>query len=137
MNRSTIPYLILVAGVIVASTASITVITHDEAYTSKCSFFDGEPVGRRVGYAGKRVHRGLFRTASGMRVNADINAAYNQYLSPTLVTVAILGEPLGSAAMALVIFRQTLQPLQLVGGAILLTGIIVATLAERRATPSA
>lgn len=60
-----------------------------------------------------------------------------KYLSPTLVTVAILGEPLGSAAMALVIFRQTLQPLQLVGGAILLTGIIVATLAERRATPSA
>lgn len=59
-----------------------------------------------------------------------------KYVSPTLVTVAILGEPLGSAGMALVIFHQTLQPLQLVGGAILLTGIIVATLAERRATPS-
>jgi len=64
-----------------AELVGITVITHDEAYTSKCSFFDGEPVGRRVGYAGTRVHRGLFRTASGMRVNADINAAYNQIVN--------------------------------------------------------
>jgi putative transposase len=61
-----------------AELVGITVITHDEAYTSKCSFFDGEPVGKRSTYAGKRVHRGLFRTASGRRVNADINAAYNQ-----------------------------------------------------------
>jgi len=58
-----------------------------------------------------------------------------KYLSPTLVTVAILGEPLGSAGMALVIFHQTLQPFQLLGGAILLTGIVVATLAERWARP--
>lgn len=60
-----------------------------------------------------------------------------KYLSPTLVTVAILGEPLGSAALALVIFHQPLQPLQLVGGAVLLVGIAVATLAERRAPPPA
>jgi putative transposase len=61
-----------------AELVGITVLTHDEAYTSKCSFFDGEPVGKRTTYAGKRIHRGLFRTASGRRVNADINAAYNQ-----------------------------------------------------------
>lgn len=63
-----------------------------------------------------------------------------KYLSPTLVTVAILGEPIGSATLALVIFRQPLLPLQLVGGAVLLLGIAVATLAERRApqpTPEA
>jgi len=56
-----------------------------------------------------------------------------KYLSPTLVTVAILGEPLGSTVLALVIFHQPLQPLQLLGGAVLLGGIAVATLAERRA----
>ena len=61
-----------------AELVGITVITHDEAYTSKCSFFDAEPVGKHRSYAGKRVRRGLFRTASGQRVNADINAAYNQ-----------------------------------------------------------
>jgi drug/metabolite transporter (DMT)-like permease len=54
-----------------------------------------------------------------------------KYLSPTLVTVAILGEPIGSAAMALALFQQPLQPLQLVGGGVLLVGIAVATLAER------
>ena len=61
-----------------AELVGITVITHDEAYTSKCSFFDHELVGKRTTYAGKRIHRDLFRTASGQRVNADINAAYNQ-----------------------------------------------------------
>jgi drug/metabolite transporter (DMT)-like permease len=55
-----------------------------------------------------------------------------KYLSPTLVTVAILGEPIGSAALALAIFHQPLQLLQLVGGGVLLAGIVVATLAERR-----
>ncbi|NTW04385.1 MAG: DMT family transporter [Oscillochloris sp.] len=53
-----------------------------------------------------------------------------KYLSPTLVTVAILGEPIGSAAMALMLFKQPLMPLQLAGGAVLLLGIAVATLAE-------
>jgi putative transposase len=64
-----------------AKLVGITVSTHDEAYTSKCSFFDGEPVGKRSTYAGKRIHRGLLRTASGRRVNADINAAYNQIIN--------------------------------------------------------
>lgn len=56
-----------------------------------------------------------------------------KYLSPTMVTVAILGEPIGSALMALAIFHQPLHPLQLVGGAVLLAGIAVATLSESRA----
>jgi drug/metabolite transporter (DMT)-like permease len=55
-----------------------------------------------------------------------------KYLSATLVTVAILGEPIGAALLAIVIFDQTLQPLQVLGGALLLGGIAVTTLAERR-----
>lgn len=55
-----------------------------------------------------------------------------KYLSATLVTVGILGEPIGSAIMAFVILRQPVQPLQLLGGAVLLIGIAVAALAERQ-----
>lgn len=61
-----------------AELVGIRVISHPEPYTSKCSFFDGERVGKRESYAGKRVRRGLFRTASGRLVHADVNAAYNQ-----------------------------------------------------------
>jgi putative transposase len=61
-----------------AELVGIRVNTHPEPYTSKCSFFDGEPVGKRDAYVGRRVRRGLFRTASGRLVHADVNAAYNQ-----------------------------------------------------------
>ena len=54
-----------------------------------------------------------------------------KYLSATFVTVAILGEPIGSAVLAVLLLDQLVQPLQLLGGAVLLVGIAVATLAER------
>ncbi len=60
-----------------AHLAGISVIEVDEAYTSACSFVDGEPVGRRANYCGRRVKRGLFRTGTGKHVNADVNAALN------------------------------------------------------------
>ncbi len=49
----------------------------EESYTSKCSFLDNELSQKRVKYQGKRVHRGLFRSATGVLINADVNAAYN------------------------------------------------------------
>jgi len=61
-----------------------------------------------------------------------------KYLSATFVTVSILGEPIGSAIFALWLLPdQSLKPLQLVGGAILLVGIAVTTLAERHVQPAA
>jgi len=57
--------------------AGIIVILREESYTSKCSFFDNEPVRKHKKYLGKRMHRGLFRTAAGSIVNADINGAAN------------------------------------------------------------
>ena len=60
-----------------------------------------------------------------------------RYLSATFITVAILGEPIGSAALAYILLQQTVQPLQLVGGGVLLAGIVVATLAERQASQPA
>ncbi len=48
-----------------------------EKYTSKCSFLDNEFPQARKKYAGRRVTRGLFRSAQGHLINADVNAAYN------------------------------------------------------------
>ncbi len=49
----------------------------EESYTSKCSFLDNEFPQKQTKYKGKRVHRGLFRSATGVLINADVNAAYN------------------------------------------------------------
>jgi drug/metabolite transporter (DMT)-like permease len=56
-----------------------------------------------------------------------------RYVSATLVTVSILGEPIGSALLAFLILQQPIQGLQLLGAGVLLAGIAVTTLAERRA----
>jgi putative transposase len=50
-----------------------------ENYTSKCSALDLEEIGKHEdhAYAGKRVFRGMFRTAFGILINADVNGALN------------------------------------------------------------
>ena len=55
----------------------------EESYTSKCSFLDNEPARKHHKYLGRRV-RGLFYSAQGILINADINAAFN---------ILILSEP--------------------------------------------
>jgi putative transposase len=60
-----------------ARLVGILVIVAEESYTSKCSFLDKEPIGKREIYAGRRVTRGLFRSKDGRRLNADVNGAYN------------------------------------------------------------
>ena len=57
--------------------AGIRVHEHEESYTSKCSLLDMEPVCKHEEYLGRRVHRGLFRTARGVMANADCNGAGN------------------------------------------------------------
>ena len=60
-----------------AEEVGIKVITKEESYTSKCSFLDLEPVMKQDHYLGKRIKRGLFRSFSGIEINADVNGAYN------------------------------------------------------------
>ncbi|HXR66781.1 MAG TPA: transposase [Ktedonobacteraceae bacterium] len=60
-----------------AELVGVQVRMTEESYTSKCSFLDGEPIGKHDVYAGKRVKRGLFRSASGKQYNADANGSYN------------------------------------------------------------
>jgi len=55
----------------------IKVETIPEEFTSKSSFLDNEFPRRHVRYKGKRTHRGLFCSAQGHLINADVNAAYN------------------------------------------------------------
>ena len=61
----------------------IQVIEHEESYTSKASFVDGDriPVYGMIDYepqfSGKRIQRGLYETKDGFRLNADINGSYN------------------------------------------------------------
>jgi putative transposase len=60
-----------------AELVGIRVILTEESYTSKCSFLDWEPIGKHEVYQGKRVKRGLFRSATGKQYNADVNGSYN------------------------------------------------------------
>lgn len=56
-----------------------------------------------------------------------------RYISATFIAVAVLGEPICSALLAFVFFREGFQPIQLAGFAALLFGIAVAARAERSA----
>ena len=59
-----------------AALIGINVLVQEESYTSKCSFLDREPIGKTPSPAGKRISRGLFRSAKGTVLNADVNGVY-------------------------------------------------------------
>ncbi len=62
---------------------SIKFIETEESYTSKASFLDGDQLptfgAKPQGWkpTGKRVQRGIYRTARGQLINADLNGAAN------------------------------------------------------------
>ena len=60
-----------------AEEAGIDVILQDESHTSKCSVLDKEPIKHHQSYLGKRISRGLFRSAKGKIINADVQGSYN------------------------------------------------------------
>jgi len=60
-----------------AQEKGIEMMVPDEAHTSKCSFLDGEAVEHHDEYAGRRFSRGLFRSAQGRVINANVNGGYN------------------------------------------------------------
>ena len=55
----------------------INVILTEESYTSKCSFLDNEYIEKHESYLGKRIKRGLFKSAKGKLINADLNGSLN------------------------------------------------------------
>lgn len=63
------------------------------------------------------------------------HTSYNwslRYVSATFVAVVTLGEPVGSALMAFIIFGEGFAPLQFVGFSLLLAGIYLAAKGEKR-----
>ncbi|MCE7741360.1 MAG: IS200/IS605 family element transposase accessory protein TnpB [Candidatus Heimdallarchaeota archaeon] len=74
----TIPYMRIINTLkYKAAEYGIAIELIPEDYTSKCSFLDNEFPQFRSNYVGRRIKRGLFRSAQGYLINADVNAAYN------------------------------------------------------------
>lgn len=59
-----------------AEEAGVSVVLTEESYTSGTSFLDGEFPDKEHYNKSRRVHRGLFVSNSGIRMNADINGSY-------------------------------------------------------------
>lgn len=57
--------------------AGISYIEHEESYTSKCDALAMEDICKHDSYLGKRIKRGLFKSAVGKVINADVNGALN------------------------------------------------------------
>lgn len=57
--------------------AGINFVVNEESYTSLCSFVDREEICKHKEYTGDRIKRGLFRTSSGLLINADVNGSLN------------------------------------------------------------
>ena len=53
--------------------AGLKVIETEESYTSKTSALELKQPIKHETYGGKRVKRGLFRSATGIVINADMN----------------------------------------------------------------
>ena len=75
----------------------IIFVKQEESYTSKASFWDkdGIPVynadnPKEYQFSGRRVHRGLYKTASGKTLNADVNGALNIMRKSNVVDLNIL-----------------------------------------------
>lgn len=60
-----------------AKDAGIKLILTEERYTSKASFIDNDGMNKEFKCSGKRVNRGLYRSADGTLINADVNGSYN------------------------------------------------------------
>lgn len=72
-----IPHRKLIEKIIYkARNVGINVIITEESYTSGTSFLDGESPTKAFYNKDRRTRRGLFVSNRGIRVNADVNAAY-------------------------------------------------------------
>ncbi len=66
-----------------ANAVGMQVIVTEESYTSKASFLDHDFIptyginDQHATFSGKRIKRGMYRSAKGIELNADVNAAAN------------------------------------------------------------
>ena len=76
---------------------SIVFEKQEESYTSKASFWDRDDIPvynadnpKEYQFSGSRIHRGLYETAGGKTVNADVNGALNIMRKSNVVDMNIL-----------------------------------------------
>ena len=69
----------------------------EESYTSKASFWDKDEIPtynsnnkQNYTFSGKRIHRGMYQTASGKLLNADVNGALNILRKSKVVSLEAL-----------------------------------------------
>lgn len=73
----------------------LTYIEQEESYTSKASFWDKDPI-PELGdenipkFSGRRIKRGLYKTADGTLINADVNGALNILRKSNVVSLEAL-----------------------------------------------
>lgn len=75
----------------------ITFVKQEESYTSKSSFWDNDDIPvynadnpQEYQFSGNRIHRGLYKTASGKIFNADVNGALNIMRKSSVVSLTTL-----------------------------------------------
>ena len=75
----------------------IVFVKQEESYTSKSSFWDRDNIPvynadnpKEYPFSGRRLHRGLYKTASGKTINADVNGALNIMRKSSVVDMNIL-----------------------------------------------
>jgi putative transposase len=80
-------------------------VEQDESYTSKASFLDQDLLPVKFGEkpdnwqpSGKRIKRGLYRSAQGLILNADINGAAN-IIRKSKVAIDSIIERVGSGLL--------------------------------------
>jgi len=87
--RSKLEYLCELNGIVF--------VKQEESYTSKASFWDNDTIPvynadnpKSYSFSGKRVKGGLYRTAHGRLLNADVNGALNIMKKSSVVDLAVL-----------------------------------------------
>ena len=75
----------------------INFVKQEESYTSKASFWDKDDIPvynadnpKEYQFGGSRIHRGLYKTANGKILNADVNGALNILRKSNVVDLSIL-----------------------------------------------
>ena len=73
---------------------NIIFVKQEESYTSKASFWDKDNIptynADNLQFSGDRMHRGLYKTANGTLLNADVNGALNIMCKSSVVDLSIL-----------------------------------------------
>ncbi len=78
-----------------------------------------------------RAYLFLFLLALGPQLLGHSSLNWSlRYVSAATVAVAVLGEPIGSTVLAYLILDEGLTPLKVLGGALILGGIYLASRAE-------